>query len=671
MKSSNLLPVAVLAMLFALSMGMPGASAETYEACPDAAQVDNAWWYPSACNGGIFSFGSLYLKWAITPFSNSTSEITSASLTLSTRSRGTDIEMFIWNGYSFTSLSGGRIDFMGNYVYDITKFPGLYTDDSIRIRIVNRGAEKMDISSLKLGVTYESTYRTLKVRLRDCGSGTRIRGAEVAAGDAKARTDSDGIATFTLVKGNVYEVKVTDDDFVEQKTRIFLSDDAEIEMCTVKQEIAGVDLHDLEVEEDGVITFSVENIGNFGDYMTYMVYVNDIEITSGTVFLEEGEEEDITRSYDFPPGRNKVTARAVIRNYEDRESMAYCVKGATQNFVCSGNKVLREVIKDGCVSNWVVYGTCEGGCSSGKCGAGGGGTGQGAGACGAIIASVGFADHVFSSELQSILAKVKNPGPSAGQVEAKLFVDGSLEDSVMRTVQAGGTESVTFQFMLASGVHAVRVETHACGRVTDSVSQEIVASPRPSATVQPAPQVPEAPPQKAPRLDIEVTPYDFEALPCTGVALRVSVQSEKDDVYRVSVTGIGYQYVDAPETYEASGTGHFYVYLNTPQAEGTYSIVIRVWNGELSSEREIRMVVTSKAGASAQGSGGTVTGLASGAAESGGLIYAILGIVIAAIFVAFFMRFYIATQQGGGKPGSYDFAALEKYDRDVKTAALS
>jgi len=83
------------------------------------------------------------------------------------------------------------------------------------------------------------------------------------------------------------------------------------------------------------------------------------------------------------------------------------------------------------------------------------------------------------------------------------------------------------------------------------------------------------------------------------------------------------------------------------------------------------MVVTSKAGASAQGSGGTVTGLASGAAESGGLIYAILGIVIAAIFVAFFLRFYIATQQGGGKPGSYDFAALEKYDRDVKTAALS
>ena len=655
------------------------ASAYEFSACPDAAQVDSAWWNPAACEGGMYSFGSLYFEWMNAPFTNETEEVTSVSLMVRTKSRGTDMDIQVWNGNSWSSLPGGRIDFLGNYVYDLTRLlPGPYMDGSQRIRIRNMGTQEMRIENLRLVVDYSGKLRTLTVIVKNCESDDSIEEAEVTVDGETAETGSDGMAEFPLPKGDVYKVEVSDGNYQKTSANVYLDDDKEVELCTRKMDVAGVDIFDLEAEDD-MVSFYVSNTGNFGDDVNYAVYVNDDAVTENHAYLTGGDEEMIAIGYEFAPGRNKVKVVASLRDKEDSESVSNCVAGDTENYACTGRNVVREVIRHECASTWEVVETCEEGCSKGSCTYGGQVLDTSEGSCKAQLSSLDFDDNIPANELETLSAKVRNVGSGTRSFELRLFVDGAQKDMKSIKVQEGTSETATFQFRLAAaGQHEARIEAFACRKLSDTVRQAInVKSPQsfiPPVSPPTNPETPTAPPPVQPgnELSIDASPQNIETKPCTGSAVKVDVRSPVDASYNVEVTGMDKEFVDYPSSVAVNrGTGSFYLYVKSPTQEGNYSLRVRVSKGSLSDESEIKLVVSSNAAAGTAGgaAGSVLTGFIS-FAQSEWMAFLLIGILVLAVFIAFFMRYLFPTQQN--KWDRYDFALLEdEYSRNVKRVALS
>lgn len=657
---------AVAAFIVAFFYILSYAGAYQYESCPNAAQVDNAWWNPGACEGGIYQSGSLYFKWAEAPFDNQTMEITSVSLVVSTKSKGTDMRIYVWNGNSWSSLSGGRIDFMGDYVYDLTSFPGPYMDGSLRIKITNDGFEELKIGSLKLSIEYESRMRTLSVLVRNCESNTRVRDAEVTANGVTVETNSDGIAELSLPKDEVYEIEIGGEDYHETSMRIYLDDDKELEVCTYIREIPEVAVYDLEVE-DGVITFYIGNTGNFGDNVKYSVAINGNIITQSYVYIDEDGEERIMGGYDFQPGRHRVRARAELRGYADAESTTYCVTGETENYVCSGKNVVREIIKSGCVSYWDVVEQCEEGCSDGKCVYGNGQAYPSDISCKAEITSLSYADNIVASELVNIDVKVKNTGQGTRKTELKLYIDGIAKDTKSLVIAEGRYDVGHFQFRMSEGSHVLKIEAVSCDRVRDTISEVINVKPRPEIAPSPEePQVPESPPlSELSDVRIEAIPDEIRAAPGKGSVIKVTVYSSIENEYAIEVTGIGQEYVDYPGSITVWGREHFYVYLtSSPAMEGSSDIRIRVSKGALSAETKVTLHVGSDAAVA--GSQDPFTGLVS-FSQSDWIALALIVIVMAAVFAVLFRRF-VAVEKAEGN--DYDFSKLEGYDHNVRKAAV-
>jgi hypothetical protein len=684
----------IAAFLVAFFYLVCSASAYEYVQCPDSAQIDNAYWnYPQVCAGGVYPDGSLHLKWPDAPFTNDTVEVQSVSLNLRASSIGTYLIIQAWNGRSWSHIYGGQVDFLGDYKFDLTYLPGPYLDGTARVKVFNSGREELKIEELTLAVEYESNLNDLTVVVRDCESNKRLEDVEVEVSDygtkiGEQETNDDGEAVFTLTKDRFYEIEAGGEDYYEKYTGAYLDEDMEVEVCVYKYERAGVEVRDLDVE-DGVIEFYIENTGNYEETIQYTVTVDDYAIFDGYVTLDVDEDERITGSYDFEPGIHKVKARAEVGGYADSDWTTHSVAGDTENYRCSGNNVVRERITSGGFSSWEVVEYCSETCSEGVCVSYGEYYDQTGDTCPIEITGVdyAYADDVGASEIQTFSVRVLNDDDVTRTVQLKLYVDGQLKDQEGLVIGSGRTATNDLQFRMAAGLRLVRIDAVACGYVTDSVS-ELINVKRVTTTYQstgqdddttgpdggpdgpgetPEPDTDEPTPQPS-VLSIQVFPSEVVKDPCKGTAFKVTVSSPVDRVYDVQVTGIDEENVDYPSTVEVLRNKDFYVFVKAPEEAGVYPITIIVSHGEESVETVVKLTVSGNgaapAGDSGEGDTGydALTGFVT-LAQSELVLYILIAIIIAGIFVVLIKRFYFSES-------SYDFAKLEEYDQSVRRASI-
>ncbi|UCD02733.1 MAG: hypothetical protein JSV63_03015 [Candidatus Aenigmatarchaeota archaeon] len=643
---NELIAVALVAFLMLTAV----AGAETYRACPASTKVENAWWDGTNCEGDVYAPGSLYMKWADAPFTNDTIEVTGVTLTVSAVSQGTEFKIEFWNGYSWSRISGGILDFRGDYVYELPFMPRPYADGSMRMRIINVGPETLHIENIEAEVVYESKIKKYTLTVRDCENNRRLEGVEVEVNGETFETDNDGEVVLLLPKDTVHEITIGGDDYYNIQKNVFLRDDDEDEVCIQFREMHAVDVDDLELD-GSVIEFTITNEGNVdNDDIRYWVYVDDNRIFEGFVELDPDEEEDIDVGYDFKPGRHRIRAKAQAGRYVDSESIVECFVGKTDNFVCGADgKVLREVITStSCASRWEVVKTCRYGCTDGKCD----GEPVDDGVCGAEITSFSNTDIVPENMAVTVDVGVKNTGDSDREIAVKLYIDGRYADIEKVFVEVGQTEHVSFRFQYSQGTHTIRVTASACGSEKDSTSGTVkIVAPALTPGVPEGRQPAEADPLDTKRIYyIETSAEKLETEQYKSVTLKVTVHPPTE-TYMISVTGLDRDWFDYPKTVSSAEDGDFYLYI-TPQEAGEYTIKIRAWledDPAVSKVKEVPLTVTpapveavpAPAPAPApETEDDGVTGMAV-FEESPLLGFLILAAIIATIMILIFTRHYM------------------------------
>ncbi len=668
---------AIAAFIVAFFYLMCYASACQYSWCPEAAMVDDAYWnHPSVCSGGAYPGGSLNLRWPDAPFNNDTVELQSVQLSVSARSqgsKGTYMVIQVWNGRSWSYVSGGQVDFLGEYKYDLTYMFGPYTDGSARIKVFNSGHEELVIEQLRLDIEYESRLRGLTVVVRDCQTKERLEGVDVEVDDKIRQTYYNGEATFVLTKDEYYHITVgDDDDYRKGYAGVYLEDSEEVEVCVYKIEKPAVQVSGLEVDYD-VIRFYLDNTGNVEETVQYSVEVNDEIIFSGHVTLEVGDEEMIAGSYYFPPGIHRVRVTAEAGWYTDSDSTTHYVEGETDNYRCSGNSVVRERITEWGSSRWELVEECEESCSQGVCVAYGetpyfDSDGSDWESCQVEITSFNYADNVVAGETATFVVRARNDGDSIRTVQLKLYADGDRQDNEGIGVAPGKTGEAELQFSPdSSGSVDIRVDAVACGHVMDSVSGVITVKPEP---ITPHidyewQDVPESPYPGEGDFYIQPYPEEVTAPPCEAAVFKVTIHSSEDREYSVLVMGFDEDELDYPKSVRVWGSEDIYVFVKAPDDEGSYRARVRVWSGDRVAEADLNIVVSADAALLGGQEASGLTGYAVTYSETSDLVlYALLGIIIVAVFVVLISRFYLSEQE------QYDFASLE-YEQSVRDASLA
>ncbi len=681
MINGNSVDNAVAAFIVAFFLLVASASAATYDECPYSTKVENSWWDANECEGGIYGYGALYLKWSDAPFTNETDEVESVTLIVSAVSQGTDFVILMWNGYSWSALNGGRLDFRGDYVYDLHNLPGPYMDGSMRIKILNRGAETLHVSDVRVVVEFESKIREFTVTVKDCETKKRIDGVEVEADGTIVETDDDGVAVLHLSKEKVYDVRIGGDDYNEISRRVYIYDDDDAEVCVYFQKDYAVDVYDLDVE-DGIIEFTVENTGNVDDAdVRYWVFVNDDTIFDGYMNLDVGEDDDVRGSYNFPPGRHKVRARAQSGSYADSETVTYCVEGVTENYMCSNGNVAVEIIKDNCVSQWKVVEYCDEDCVDGHCAADGEITDADSGVCDADITSVTYTDGVPANRYVNAEASVTNTGNSGRDITVRAYVDGKLKDREDVYVKKDETVKVNLRFKTTQGTHTLRIDASACGSVRDGTTYEIKVNKAITQTagvpegrdVEESPEI-----EEVKNIYIETSQKKLFSVQCEGVVLKASVYPPTE-TYRVSVTGVSQEWLYYTNVLNAVEKNDFYVYV-TPKEAGNYTLKVRVFtiDGEVSAVKEVKLYATPRMSTvSADSSGDSpgagndtdadaLTGMST-LTQSPLLGFMIIGVLIVVVLLLIFSRQYMVNTH------DYDSnwgTSPVNYDDEVRKAAI-
>jgi hypothetical protein len=679
---------AIAAFIVAFSMLIASASAATYDACPYSTKVDNSWWDANQCEGGIYGYGSLYLKWPDAPFTNETHGVMSVKLIVSGVSQGTDFIILMWNGYSWSALNGGTLDFRGDYVYDLYSLPGPYMDGSMRIKILNRGPETLHISGIRAVVEYQSNVRDLTVTVRDCETNRKIDDVLVSTDGQEAETDDDGVAVLHLTKEKTYEVTIGGDDYRDVKRTVYLYDDDEFEVCVYRFEDHAVLVDDLEVD-DNVISFILENTGNIeNDDVRYWVYVDGNVIYDGYAILDPGEEEDIVGSYGFAPGRHKVRARAQAGDYVDSETVTHCMEGVTDNYICSSaGNVLREVIKEKCVSEWRIVEYCDEGCADGKCIEDGGVPAEEVhgGVCDIEITSFSYADGIPANKYENLEVGITNAGEGSRYVDVRLYVDGKYREKMTLLVKEGETEDAEFRFKMTEGTHTVKVIATACSGADTAAN---VVRIKVNAPVLESGGVPEGrEPEEAPEIEppeniyIEIETGELLSRQCEGLAFQVTVHPFSE-TYRLSITGIEQHWMSYPLVIEPANSDNVYVFIS-PEEAGNYTLSVKAWLKEYPTvydEKELPLRITPKGldadeeapvlvGAGEGGDEGAeedeITGMAV-FTQSPLLGFMILAALIAVVMILVFTRHYMVETHDYES----NWSAPVNYHDEVKKAAI-
>ncbi len=673
---------AVAAFMVVFLMLIANVNAAVYEACPYSTKIENSWWDGSQCEGGIYDYGSLYLKWPDAPFTNETHEVTSVTLIVSGVSQGTDFVILLWNGYSWSSLYGGRLDFRGDYVYDLYNLPGSYMDGSMRIKILNRGPETLHISGISAVVEYQSKVRDLTVTVRNCENGRKLEDVEVTADGQEAETDDDGVAVLHLTKDRAYEVTIGGDDYHDVKRRIYLYDDYSFETCVYRFEDHAVDIDDLEADEN-IISFILENTGNVeNDDVSYWVYVDGNVIYDGYAIIDPGEEEDIVGSYEFEVGRHKVMARAKAGNYADSETITHCVAGLTDNYMCSSSgNVIRESINDKCVSQWKTVEYCENGCADGRCTEDGGIPPEDVtdGVCDIEITSFSYADGIPANTYEDLGVGITNEGEGRRRVDVRLYVDSEYEKKVTIYVDEGETGTADFRFKMEEGTHSVKVIASACDGKEKATNVVRIKVNPPAFDSGGVPEGPE--PGESPVIDefpdniyIEVGVDELFSEQCEGVAFKIAVFPQSE-TYRLSITGVEQEWISYPSVIEPMQSDNVYVFVS-PEESGNYTLSIKAWLKEDTSvrdEKEVELHVTPKSSGATEvfpvlvgpDEGDDVTGMAV-FTQSPLLVFMMLAAVVAAALILIFTRHYVVEDHDYESNWNAPF----NYHDEVKKAAI-
>ncbi len=658
MNSRNPMSGGIAAFVVAFVLMLSLASATDYSSCPKNTKVENAWWDAGECEGGIYDHGSLYFRWDDAPFTNDTVDVKEATLTISAVSQGTNLVAYIWTGSYWYGLRTGTLDFRGDYVYDISYIPGAYMDGSVRIKLYNRGSETLNVDSIKLDVKYESKLREVTLDVRDCDTNKRLDDVEVTTDGSTYYTDN-GLATVELVKGKSYLMEFQADDYKDTKRSVYVHDDTDLDVCMERDVRHGVDVRKLDVDED-LITFTIENTGNVDEDISYSVYVDNNEIFKNTVFLYTDEDEDITGSYYFQPGKHSVRAHAKAGNYADSQTITYCVEGVTDNTVCSAGKLLRETIKSGCVSYWEQVGTCEGGTDGGE----GGDTAT----CEISITSLNYANDMASGETEILKAKIANGGPDDASVTARLYVDGRYTSVKKTDLGDGESGEVEFRFTMEKGTHTAKIEATACGGAKDEASATIqVSGPKLEPGVPEGPDVEVSPEIKGVSEIFIETASSLETTEFEAATLKITVYPPTEK-YTVSVTGVDQEWLDYPHSVNSLKNRDFYV-LVSPEKAGNYTLRIRVWlgdePGDIYDEEIVKLSVAAKAPYDHDegGEGDGLTGMF--VQENSALVGLVIALsLIAAVLMMVFTRMYMIDHH---RPGS----AITAYEANqIRRAAV-
>ena len=646
----------LLFVIVMLSLFSASAEALQYEACPAASMIDNAWWNPSICDGGIYAPGSLYFKWEDFPFANSTIDVRSITLEITAKSPGTNMQMLVWNGYSWTALSAGWMDFLGNYKYDLTNIPGPYMDGNVRLKIINTGPKDLQIQSIKLSAVFYSKIRTLTVVVRDCQTEDPVSGVDIKTGDETLKTGGNGKAAFPLPKDQYYRIEASNEDYYDYTTSVYLDADKETEFCMLKKEKHDARISGLDADDD-VIRFYLKNTGNAKDTIYYNLMVGKTVIASDYYALDASDTERVDNYHTFLPGIYSIEAAAFIGGQEkDSQTITHCVSGMTEKYRCSGKFVQRQSIDSGCDTDWENVKECSEGCTNGQCVSE---SQQPDGdSCQVRISSISVSDKTWVGAQASANVAIANTGSSKAAAEATLFIDGIYAAKKSIAIDAGKTAAVIFQFSIRNpGKHMLKINTSACGKVKDSLAEEITAVQPSGGPSPPAPK----PPATA-QISVEVSPPDeVKTWKCGNAVFGVAVSTTVPGTYNIDVKGIDQSWVDYPAELNVKGQETFYVYAS-PQEDGEYTIYITV-SGQGAPPKTVVVTVSASEENRAKPGSGALAGMLLAGASSWGWIV-LLFILLALALLAFLRSTGTFGQQ------EYDFRMLE-YDRGVRKAALS
>lgn len=656
------------AVVMAASWLTGSASALVYDECPVSAKVDDSWWNPGACEGGVYGRGELYLKWADAPFTNDTVEVESYTLTVSGVSKGTYFSIYVWNGYSWTILSGGVLDFRGDYVYDLHMIPRPYTDGSLRIKIVNRCDETLHIDRLAMAVEYEGKARDVTFTVKDCETGRKLSGVEVEVGETAVNTGSSGEAVFMLPKGKSYVADFSLNGYFGYKKSVYVgdSDGQEYDICLRKEKSHEIDVRNLDVDGN-YIEFEIANVGNMDESVQYTLYINDRTIFSGSTLLDAGDEDEITASYAFSPGKYRVKARAVASGYADSETVTHCVAGYTGKEMCSNGNLYTEVMRKGCSAYWEDTGRD---CDEDDVTPPADDDGS---RCGVEILSLNYLNNIPSNVHEELTVTLKNTGESQASVTLKAYVDGSYVSTTAVTVPEDGTATATLRFLMQKGTRKIRVDAYACGSLSDTAEGTVtVTNPRAEPGVPQGPDVEESEPQEGvDQIFIDTEPEALKTARFAAVSLKVTVYPPAEK-YIVSVSGVDRDWLSYPQKVDTVKSRDFYVYVS-PEEAGNYTLRIRVYLGEemgdVWAEETVKLTVTKEAAASEDGDG--ITGGIIGDYEHSPLVaLAVVGALIAAVLMLVFARLYMIDHNRQTAGAGFEYPAGGYGLDEMKAAAL-
>lgn len=349
----------------------------------------------------------------------------------------------------------------------------------------------------------------------------------------------------------------------------------------------GIYIYDLDANENGLITFKINNTGNIKEDISYKVYVGLKEVQSvNNVSLDAGKKADGIASYSFLYGNYKIRVDASADcGSRDTEEMVYALLEPLPE-VCSGPEGIeggrRCDVHSGFVlecrdGQWTYYGEDES-CRS-ECYPYCGGEKPFPG-CRVDIESLDFLDRIMEGNALKLETGIKNSGKGMETINLKLYINGALQrDYLLPPLGPGKSRLETLYYYPKAGQNSLLLEAMANCSASDSKAGNL--------TVIEAPPEPKPEPEPEPQplvTRVSISPKSLDIPLCKSKTLELGIDSSRSQEFSISVSGADEEWLRYPERVEIEGRNKVYVYI-TPKKTGTYNLTITV-RGENQTFRE-------------------------------------------------------------------------------------
>lgn len=406
-------------------------------------------------------------------------------------------------------------------------------------------------------------------------------------------------------------------------------------------ETCGIYIYGLDAQEDGLISFFINNTGDIDADITYTVYVglNELERVE-ELSLDAGEGERRESGYSFLYGNYWIRVEAESDcGSRDFKEMVYAILEPLPK-VCSGPEGVegdvrcdREMgslleCRDG---SWIYHGedeSCKSKCYP-YC------TGEKLyPECRVDIETLDFLDNILEGNALKLETRIKNTGMGEEIINLKLHINGKLQRDYLLP-ELGPEESITetLYYYPRAGENEFRLEAVANCSASDSKEGtflviEKAPEPEPQPEPEPGPLV----------TSVSIGPKSLDIIISRGKTLELDIGSSRSQEFIISVTGMEEGWLQYAKQLEVEGKKRAYIYI-TPQKLGTYNLTITVQGEVEGFQEEVSLYVVPEQQEEEEPKD-FFSGISGFLAENRLIIFGIMTIVILVLVISLGTRYW-------------------------------